>query len=404
VTVLRMRPRSVGGRRRAIAWALVALVVVSGLAGWLAGRLIQSPAEVAARRSAPEPTPILVRAEQRSLSTDIVARGTARFGSPRKLALAETPLKTGRPVVTSVPERGTKLAEGEVALTVSGRPVIVLAGRQPGYRDLGPGMVGRDVRQLEAALARLGLGPLAVDGSFDASTESAVTRLYAQRGFEAMTATEEELAGVRPLEAELLDTARAQAGVQVPADEILFVPRTPVRVTELAVRPGDAPEGKVMTVTDVAVAVDSSLPVEEAPLVTPGMKVRIDEPDLGIEETGVVSHVAETPGTNGLDGFHVYVEVKVDGAPQELVGASLRLTIPIESTEGTVLAVPVTALSLAADGSSRVQKATPNGLEFVEVEPGLSAGGFVEVTPVSGSLVGGDRVVVGFAEAGGGGA
>jgi peptidoglycan hydrolase-like protein with peptidoglycan-binding domain len=404
VTVFRMRPRSVGKSRRAIAWALAALVIASGLAGWLAGRLIQSPAEVAARRSAPEPTPILVRAEERSLSTDIVARGTARFGSPRKLALAETALKTGRPVVTSIPERGTKLAEGDVALTVSGRPVIVLAGRQPSYRDLGPGIVGRDVRQLEAALARIGLGPLAVDGSFDASTESAVTRLYSQRGFEAMIASEEELAGVRPLEAELVDTARAQAGVQVPADEILFVPRTPVRVTELGVRPGDAPGGEVMTVTDVAVAVDSSLPVEEAPLVTTGMKVRIDEPDLGIEETGVVSRVAETPGTNGLDGFHVYVEVKVDGAPQELVGASLRLTIPIESTEGTVLAVPVTALSLGADGSSRVQKATANGLEFVEVEPGLSAGGFVEITPVSGSLAGGDRVVVGFAEAGGGGA
>ena len=391
-------------RRRAIAWALVALVVVSGLAGWLAGRLIQSPAEVAARRSAPEPTPILVRVEERSLSTDIVARGTARFGSPRKLSLADTALKTGRRVVTSVPASGTNLAEGDVALTVSGRPVFVFEGRQPSYRDLGPGMVGPDVRQLEAALARLGLEPVTVDGSFDASTEAAVARLYARSGSEAMTATEEELAAVRPLEADLLDTAHAEAGVQVPADELLFVQRTPLRVTELGVRPGDEPGGDVMTVTDVAVAVDTSLPVEEAPLVSPGMKVRIDEPDLGIDETGVVSRVADTPGTNGLDGFHVYVEVKVDGAPQKLVGASLRLTIPTKSTEGTVLAVPVTALSLGADGSSRVQKATPNGLEFVEVKPGLSAAGFVEVTPLSGSLAAGDRIVVGFGEAGGGGA
>jgi hypothetical protein len=92
VTVFRIRPRSVGTRRRAIARALAALVIVSGLAGWLAGRLIQSPAEVAARRSAPEPTPILVLAEERSLSTDFVARGTARFGSPRNLA---SPVRAG---------------------------------------------------------------------------------------------------------------------------------------------------------------------------------------------------------------------------------------------------------------------------------------------------------------------
>jgi peptidoglycan hydrolase-like protein with peptidoglycan-binding domain len=390
--------------RRALAVALVALVVVSALGGWLAGRLIQSPAEVAARRSAPEPSPILVPAEERSLSTDVIARGTARFGSPRKLALTPTELKSGRQVVTSIPARGSKLVEGAVVLTVSGRPVFVLEGRQPTYRDLGPGMSGRDVRQLEAALARLGLGPLVVDGRFDTGTENAVARLYSRAGFEPMSASEEQLAGIRPLEAELLDTARAHSGIQLPADEVIFVPHTPVRVTDLGVRPGDDPGNELMTVTDVVVAVDSSLPVEEATLVKPGMKVVIDEPDLGIDETGVVSKVAPNPGSNGLDGFHVYFEVQVDGAAPALVGASLRLTIPIESTQGTVLVVPATALSLGPDGSSRVQKSTAQGLEFVEVEPGLSAGGYVEVTPVQGSLAGGDLVVVGFkgAEAGAG--
>jgi multidrug efflux pump subunit AcrA (membrane-fusion protein) len=149
-------------------------------------------------------------------------------------------------------------------------------------------------------------------------------------------------------------------------------------------------------VTDVVVAIDSSVPIEEAPLLRTGMKAVIDEPDLGIDETGVVSQVAEQPGTNDVDGFHVYFEVTVDGAPPALVGASVRITVPIESTEGPVLSVPVSAVSLAADGSSRVQRSTDAGLEFVTVEPGLSAGGFVQVTPTDGALEPGDLVVVGF--------
>jgi multidrug efflux pump subunit AcrA (membrane-fusion protein) len=74
----------------------------------------------------------------------------------------------------------------------------------------------------------------------------------------------------------------------------------------------------------------------------------------------------------------------------------VRLTIPVRSTEGEVLAVPASAVSLAPDGSSRVQRATRDRLEFVRVEPGLSAGGFVEVTPIEGTLTPTDRVVVGF--------
>jgi peptidoglycan hydrolase-like protein with peptidoglycan-binding domain len=252
------------------------------------------------------------------------------------------------------------------------------------------------VHQLEAAFRRLGLDPGPADGLFDSDTERAVANLYSRAGFEAMRATEAQLRAVRPREAELLDNARAGAGVQLPADEVIFVERTPVRVTKLPLDPGDRPRGAVMTVTDVIVAIDSAVPIEEAPLVKRGMKVRIDEPDLGIKETGVVSEVAKTPGTDGADGFHVAIEVLVDGAPSTLVGASVRLTIPVKSTEREVLAVPASALSLAPDGSSRVQRATDGGLEFVRVEPGLSAGGFVEVTPLDGTLEPADRVVIGF--------
>ena len=101
-----------------------------------------------------------------------------------------------------------------------------------------------------------------------------------------------------------------------------------------------------------------------------------------------------TPGTRGVDGFHVYFETRVDKTALQLDRVSVRLTIPINTTHGAVTAVPVSAVSLAADGTSRVQVENKGVLEYVSVTPGLSAGGYVEVT---GSKLGpGQLVVVGY--------
>jgi len=62
---------------------VLGLVVLAALGGWVAGSRIRSPAEQAARTAPPEASAILVPVEERVLSTDIVTRGTARFGSPR---------------------------------------------------------------------------------------------------------------------------------------------------------------------------------------------------------------------------------------------------------------------------------------------------------------------------------
>jgi hypothetical protein len=184
--------------------------------------------------------------------------------------------------------------------------------------------------------------------------------------------------------------------VPVPADEIVFLPTLPVRVEEIAVVVGDAASGPILVVTNNQLVIDSSLPLDEAPLVESGMKVAVDEPDLGVKTTGVVARVAGAPGTDGVDGFHIYFETLVDNASSEIEGFSLRLTIPVQSTGETVIAVPVSALSLSADGRSRVQVAHNGALEFVVVEPGLSADGFVEVSPVDGTLTSGQLVVIGY--------
>jgi len=486
----------------------LAVVVLAAAGSWIAGLSIQSPADAAARTAPPTPSAILVPVENRILSSTIVARGTARFGLPQPIAIAPSVLKPVPGVVTTLPLLNTQMADGAVLLTASGRPVFLLQGTTPAYRDLGPGMKGADVRQIEEALARLGLNPGPVDGVYDAQTSAAVAEWYTAASFEPFGSTPDELAHIHLLATDLavaneeslaatdaasatplavkaaqasadsanqmaaadlaakivardrvladasasgttrdgsngdvaaaqaavlsaqlngeisvqtaldaqlaaerrtkrlqsvadqaaaaLQSAQDKAGVRVPVDEIVFVPTVPVRVQELKATVGSPAVGVMLTVTDNQLVVDSSLPIDQAPLLQAGILVTIDEPDLGIKATGVVAFVASTPGTNGVDGYHVYMEIAVDSTPFSLAGTSLRLTIPIQSTGGEVLAVPISALYLAADGTSRVQVDNNGTLTFVQVEPGLAADGYVEVTPVGDTLTVGQSVLIGY--------
>ncbi len=559
---------------------VLAFVAVVAVGGWVAGSRVESPAEAAARTAPPTPSPILVPIEERVLSSSIVTRGTARFGLPQPISLAPSALKANAAgLITTLPLLNTQFKEGDVMLTASGRPVLVLQGELPAFRDLVPGISGKDVRQLEQGLKRLGFDPGPVDGTYDQRTSAAVAEWCTSAGYEPFGPTTVQLANIQTLElglgdamkmklaaagaaataargvesararaehanraaaAELaakipgrntlmatsknetrlavesarakaesankaasaevdakiveralivldprqLETARSAAdaklemaraavkaaqlegevtiraaerdanlaarqfelleaavkaaqlegevavraaldaqrvaefdakltaqranrlaadldiakrtlGVQVPIDEIVFIPTLPVRVEVVTALVGGAASGPVMSVTDNQIAIDSSLPIDVAPLVKPGMAVAIDEQALGIEAKGVVEMVDITPGTHGVDGYHIYFAVRVGETPKPLQGFSLRLTIPIESTNGSVTAVPVSALSLAADGRSRIQVENNGAFEYIVVKPGMAADGFVEVTPVDGTLKPGQLVVVG---------
>jgi len=153
----------------------------------------------------------------------------------------------------------------------------------------------------------------------------------------------------------------------------------------------------VMTVSNSQLAVDGALALNDAKLVRTGAAVTIEAPDSDVRATGAVSEIADTPGTRGVDPQRYYLGVTfTQNAPVALVGASVVLTITVSSTEGDVLALPIAALSVSADGSSRVQVQEPGvGTRNVKVTPGLAAKGLVAVTPVDGTLAAGDLVVVG---------
>ena len=107
-------------------FSVLALVIVVAAGSWIAGSSIQSPAEIAASTAPPTPSPILIPVEERTLSSVIVTRGTARFGAPQTISLVPSILKPDVGVITTLPARAAQLTEGEQLLTSSGRPVFIL--------------------------------------------------------------------------------------------------------------------------------------------------------------------------------------------------------------------------------------------------------------------------------------
>lgn len=383
-------------RRRNLVVLLVGAALLSSVTTWVGAAKIRSPAEAAARTAPPTPSPILVPVVEQVLTTKVVTRGTANYGSPREIRVVPSALKSGPRVITTLPGPGSVVVPGDVLLTISGRPVFLFDGVQPAHRDLGPGMSGEDVIQLERGLKSSGFDPGAVDGTYDQATGLAVASLSAHHGVAPVVATEDQLARARPIEADLVAGTRARSGVQLPADEMVFVPSTPVRVSELLAGAGAPPDGALLKVTGSQVVIDGFVPVEQAALVKAGSQVMIDEPALGINATGRVARIADRPGTDGADAFHVAFQVAVDDPPPTLVGASVRVTVPIESTPEAGLTVPVSAVSTGPDGAPRVQRSVDGTVDFVPVRTGLSADGYVSVTAPSGDLAAGDLVVVGF--------
>ena len=431
-------------RRNLLIAGILGGTVVSASVGWVAGRSVQSPAQVAAKTAPPSPSLITVPVQSRRLSSDIIVRGVVRYGGVQSVTIIHSSLKSSPDILTVPPTVGAALPEGKSAMTISGRPVFVFAGAIPVYRDLTPGAIGDDVRQLQAALMRLKYNPGPVNGVYDPQTAAAVAGFYTASGFTPFGPTSSQLQTLRSAQASaskaslavlkaqgalakavsaspppspqsvqllqqeaalartdlvnanaVLADLNATTGISVPADEVLFFPTLPLRVQSVKLKPGDAVSGAVMKISSGSLAVDSALSIKDATLVHTGLPATIEESNLAITVPGKVSLVASGPGTNGVDPQHVYMEVVPDKAPPQLVGASVKVTIAVSSTAGKVLVVPASALFLGGDGSSRVQVVRNARTLPVIVHPGLSAGGLVEIVPAGDALVPGDRVVVG---------
>ncbi len=621
------------------AWSLVIVLLGIALAaglGWMAASNIRSPTQVALETQPPQPSLITVEVERTELVADVITRADIGYDDPVFLSLSGSlgGVSTS-PIVTSARQKGDEIVEGEVAVEVSGRPVFLLEGDIPVYRDLLPQAEGPDVLQFESALHRLGYLSEDPDEVWTPATETAVEAWYGAAGYQAnglseaeqqqLDAAEEAVtlaekavesardrqsdaedrldlairqeenarydlaeaednlkeAGVGPdpddvrraraaltsaeesamfveldvdrtlaaarraiidaeahrertavsytravgrwesarmgvhpdtgspptgadleslrqeadiAEAELetaerliveayqdldrrevetnatlrdasdgladaqsalndlleppdldaqeraveaagqslddasaaIETARsaiedaradledarenvktaqedlaeleAELGTWVPAGEVIFLERLPVRVDLVTADTGSIVSGSFMTVTGSKLAIRGSVSDTDVALVREEGVVFIDDPLLVEPLPGEIREVADRPGTNNVASSRYYLEIIATDIPDDLVGSNVKVVIPVGGTAGEVLAVPAAALSATADGSSRVEVQNPDETtRFIRVEPGLSADGLVEITPLDGEITEGDLVVVGVA-------
>jgi hypothetical protein len=87
--------------------------------------------------------------------------------------------------ITWLPSLGQAIRPGGTLFMVDGRPVVLMDGSTPAFRELAPGVAGgRDVLQLNRNLAALGYdpAPLEIDDEWQAATTAGVDALQAGLG------------------------------------------------------------------------------------------------------------------------------------------------------------------------------------------------------------------------------
>ncbi len=210
--------------------------------------------------------------------------------------------------------------------------------------------------------------------------------------------------------------AEAQAAVltPLPASEVVFLETLPRRVDSVSVKRGGTVEGAVMSVSGAALQVVATAARADAALLEVGATGTIIAGDLEVPVT--ITEIRATEGGGSGDegsgqgdgsgdgsgsssGRQTVVLVPGELAPEQvaaLQGSNVRVVLPVSSTGGAVLAVPLAALTAGPGGESRVEVRADDGTTtLVEVETGLAAGGYVEVTGVDRALSEGELVVIG---------
>ncbi|MGI3225726.1 peptidoglycan-binding protein [Streptomyces sp. GTA36] len=362
------------GSRRQLG-ALVGAVVLVGAGGWFAGTQVRSPADAAASHNAPKAGPVTVEVERRSLTATVVATGTVAFTSPRPLSLAgsvgtgavTSPAGEGAEQrVTKAPVAGTKVKEGDVLMTVNGRPVLALAGSVPMYRPMGPGATGDDVKQLQKALRRLGFDPGSTGGTFGRGTATAVTDWYRNKGYEAQQPSAEDQQQLGALQQAvsgaqeaLLTTRSGNAGDGADTGDGSGTGAGAGSEAGSGTRT-DAQSSTDRQVQEIQLkSAQKSLDMANSALsnfqATYGTKVPAGEvvffPELPVRLDKVTVKTGDAPSgpVGTVTGSELLVEAAVPGADAEL----LRRDMPVEvtTTGGEKVKGKVEAIGSAADAS-----------------------------------------------------
>lgn len=310
--------------------------------------------------------PATAPVQRGDLSAGLQVEGTLGYAQERKVNAG------GPGVLTWVAGEGSAVERDGKLYEVNGRPVRLLYGATPMYRQLKAGDKGEDVKQLKRNLLALGYGTGLdpEDPLFTAGTTTAVKRW--QKAHRA-----------------------AETG-EVGKEDVAFAsgPQR-VRGKDAAVGDEAVPGKPVLTVTGTERTVRFQMDAAKASAAKAGEPVTVRLPGGG-SATGKIDSVGGAqpddknggPGAGGGGGAgggdkKAKVEVVVTfDQPAEITApdqSPVTVALTGETRKG-VLSVPVNALLALAGGGFGVQVVEDGRAREVRVELGMFGNGRVEVT------------------------
>ncbi|MFF3853201.1 peptidoglycan-binding protein [Micromonospora sp. NPDC002575] len=267
-------------------------------------------------------------------------------------------------MVTWLPQPGDTITRGQRVYDGDNRPVLLLYGKTPFWRELSLGVTDDpDVQILEENLRSLGYGKnLTVDNKFTAATAAVIRKWQKDHGLE-------------------------QTGT-VALGDVVVLPG-PIRVAEVKAKTGAPASGEILTATGTVKQVTVDLPVTKSGLAVKEKAVTVGLPD-GTTGTGKITAVGaivaadgKGNGQNSAGGTPtILVTIALDdpAVTGTLDGAPVTVNFRGEEHKG-VLTVPVNALLALAEGGFGVQKVSDDGSKsIVTVELGAFANSRVEIT------------------------
>ncbi len=380
-------------RRRIILLAIAGLAVIAAIGGLLVSTTIKSPAQQAAETRSPGLTRLTAPVQRTVIKTTIQADGVvakpARVSSLNGGGGAGGPGNAQQVVTRIFRPVGSTVEPGNVIIEVAGRPLFVLPGTVPAYRDMMPGETGSDIAQLQAALQELGFSTGGDEsGVYGAGTAAAVGAFYHELGYTA------------PMLPAGPKKHRVQEA-EVPLSEIMFVPRFPARVVSLGGKVGAVVSGSLVTLSMGSPGIKGQLNPAFAALVRPGMRVRITTQGSSATAHGTITSVSKQSQTTKSisGGIYLPMQIRPDGSLPGAFGPGQNVILSIKAgkTSGAMLAVPEAAVFGGQDGKDYVSKVTgPNSVTRVAVQVVTEGDGLVGIKPLTpGTLASGDMVVTG---------
>ncbi|MDX2649118.1 peptidoglycan-binding protein [Streptomyces sp. PA03-1a] len=341
------RKSSGKGRRTLLILGGTAAVAVVVLAGAASSGVLGGHTKTAAPSASPPATAEVTR---KTMERWITVPGAVTYGSARPL--------TGHAqgTVTWLPASGTVLRRGDELARIDDRPVVLLYGKLPAYRELALDTKGEDVKVFTTNLSALGYGGFTPGDTYTAGVEAAVKRWQKALG--------------------AAETGKIALGDVVYADGAR-------RVAQRGAAIGAAAVPELLTVTGTTPRAKLTVPVEDSELAVKGVRLKVSTTGGKSTDATVISVGAPHTGDSGENVQDVTVSLVDPSAVSRGTGrGSGTLTGRyLAGRHENVLTVPVSALLALSGGGYGVEVLDGHGRgHVVAVRIGLFVDGRVEVT------------------------